>query len=166
LIESIQKAVAPRILARRHGNLTVSRISSGMTVCAISMIELVRRNDETLALVARYWDADRVRRWRRSNEMADFILFMHDDGQDKGGAEEWDPYLEKLRSAGVMRGGSAIGSGLCVRREGPAPKITGHIAGFVRVEARDLDHAKQLLIGNPVFEAGGTIEIRELPRTD
>jgi len=34
------------------------------------------------------------------------------------------------------------------------------------VTADSLEAAKSLLLGNPVFEAGGTIEIRELPRTD
>jgi hypothetical protein len=34
------------------------------------------------------------------------------------------------------------------------------------VNADSLDRAKSLLVGNPVFEAGGTVEIRELPRTD
>lgn len=30
--------------------------------------------------------------------------------------------------------------------------------------ARDLEHAREYLDGNPVYEAGGTVEIRELPR--
>jgi hypothetical protein len=34
------------------------------------------------------------------------------------------------------------------------------------VKAESLDQAKTLLAGNPQFEAGGTVEIRELPRTD
>jgi hypothetical protein len=33
------------------------------------------------------------------------------------------------------------------------------------VIAADLDQAKALVAGNPVFEAGGTVEIRELPET-
>jgi hypothetical protein len=37
--------------------------------------------------------------------------------------------------------------------------------GFIKVQAESLDHARELLKGNPVFEAGGTVEIRELPRT-
>jgi hypothetical protein len=32
------------------------------------------------------------------------------------------------------------------------------------VEATDFDDARTLIAGNPVYEAGGTIEIRELPR--
>ena len=59
--------------------------------------------------------------------------------------------------------GSTIGSGECVRKSGPASNITGHVTGYIRVKAKDLSHAKQLLGGNPVFEAGGTVEIRELP---
>ena len=43
--------------------------------------------------------------------------------------------------------------------------ITGHLAGYIRVNADSLEQAKALLAGNPVFEAGGTVEIRELPRT-
>jgi hypothetical protein len=34
------------------------------------------------------------------------------------------------------------------------------------VKAASLEEAKSLLAGNPHFEAGGTVEIRELPRTD
>jgi hypothetical protein len=49
---------------------------------------------------------------------------------------------------------------------GAAPAITGHVVGFIRVGADSLDHARTLLVGNPAFEAGGTVEIRELVRTD
>jgi hypothetical protein len=45
-----------------------------------------------------------------------------------------------------------------------APEITGHLSGYVRIQAESLSHAKTLVQGNPVFEAGGTVEIRELPR--
>ena len=94
--------------------------------------------------------------------MADFIFLMHDDG---GGAGlDWEPYLSKLREAGVFQGGSAIGlGGECCRKSGAAPEPTAHIGGFIRVTADSLDHAKTLLKGNPVYESGGTVEIRDLP---
>ena len=98
--------------------------------------------------------------------MADYMLLMHDDEADTGISQDWGAYLEKLRSAGVLRGGSAIGPGICVRRRGVAPGITAHLTGFIRVDARDIDHLRELLTGNPMLEAGGTVEIRELPRTD
>jgi len=41
--------------------------------------------------------------------------------------------------------------------------LTAHLSGFIRIAASSLDDALKLLAGNPVFEAGGTVEIRELP---
>ena len=94
--------------------------------------------------------------------MADFIFLMHDDAPG-GAAHDWDPYLTRLRETEVFQGGSAIGDGCCERKSGQPPAPTAHITGFLRVAADDLAHARRLLVGNPVFEAGGTVEIRELP---
>ena len=66
----------------------------------------------------------------------------------------------------MLQGGSAIGEGECARKSGAPGALTSHLVGFIRVNADNLAHAKSLLVGNPVFEAGGTVEIRELPRTD
>jgi hypothetical protein len=38
--------------------------------------------------------------------------------------------------------------------------------GYIRVSADSMQRARFLLIGNPQFEASGTVEIRELPRSD
>lgn len=96
--------------------------------------------------------------------MAEYILFMHDDVV-AGDDDAWESYLSTLRQGGVFEGGSAIGEGICVRKAGTPPPITGHLAGYIRVRAATIDDAKSLLAGNPHFEAGGTVEIRELPRT-
>ena len=95
--------------------------------------------------------------------MADFIFFMHGDSDLSEITEEWQPYLYMLSSSGALRGGSAIGSGLCVRQTGRPAEISCNLVGYVKIEARDLSHARELIQGNPVYEAGGTIEIRELP---
>ena len=92
--------------------------------------------------------------------MADFILLMHSDSDSL--SENWQPYLDMLSSTGALQGGSAIGPGLCVRRSGDVPEVTRHLVGYVKIEARDLNHARELVRGNPVYEAGGTVEIREL----
>jgi hypothetical protein len=94
--------------------------------------------------------------------MADYILFMHNDvvADDQ---HAWEPYLQTLKQNGVFEGGSEIGDGMCVRKAGAAPPITEHLGGYIR--AANIDHARSLLAGNPHFEAGGTVEIRELPRT-
>jgi hypothetical protein len=85
---------------------------------------------------------------------------------DLTSGDAWAPYITRLRMSGHLQGGSAIGSGVCVRKSGPEPAITHHLSGFIRVVADSLDHARTLIIGNPVFESGGTVEIRELPETD
>jgi hypothetical protein len=72
----------------------------------------------------------------------------------------------KLRVApggGAFEGGSAIGSGSCVSKAGTEAEIARHLAGYIRVRAESLEAAQALLAGNPVYEAGGTVEIRELP---
>ena len=95
--------------------------------------------------------------------MADYILFMHDDAVDDPNA--WDAYLPTLKQKGVFEGGSAIGGGICTRKGVAAADITKHLVGYIRVAAATIDEVKSLLSGNPHFEAGGTVEIRELPRT-
>jgi hypothetical protein len=96
--------------------------------------------------------------------LPEFILLMHDDSTAE--EEGWELYLARLRQEGCFAGGSAIGDGVCLRKSGAPGPLTAHLAGFIRVTANSLHHAKSLLIGNPVFEAGGTVEIRELPRTN
>ena len=96
--------------------------------------------------------------------MPDYILLMHDDSDADDSA--WAPYLQRLQQGGFFQGGSAIGQGVCLRKSGEPAPVTAHLAGFIRVSAGSLDQAKSLLVGNPVLEAGGTVEIRELPSTD
>jgi hypothetical protein len=94
--------------------------------------------------------------------MLDYIFFMHGDANGDGAA--WNRYLAKLRATGRFQGGSSIGAGECVSRSLTPKPTTAHLTGYIRVQARSLEDAKTLLDGNPVFEAGGTVEIRELPR--
>ena len=74
--------------------------------------------------------------------------------------------IEQPFAGGHFEGGSAIGDGACVRKAGAAAALSAHLTGYIRLNANSLDHAKSMLAGNPHFEAGGTVEIRELPRTD
>ena len=97
--------------------------------------------------------------------MNDYILLMHDDAGDDGvdRSQQWTAYFAKLEQAAAFQGGSAIGDGVCVSKKA-APEITRHLSGYIRIRAADLGQARALVIGNPVFEAGGTVEVRELPR--
>jgi hypothetical protein len=96
--------------------------------------------------------------------MPEYILFMHGDVvADEN--QDWDAYLGNLKRSGAFEGGSEIGPGVCVRKNGVATPITEHLVGYIRVKAGSIEEAKSALAGNPHFEAGGTVEIRELPRT-
>ena len=52
-----------------------------------------------------------------------------------------------------------------MKRRGLKPgPVTEGLVGFIRVEADDLAGAEALLAGSPDYEAGGTVEIRLLPK--
>ena len=99
--------------------------------------------------------------------MNGYIFFMHDDAprEDRHQDHKWNDYFAKLRGAGAFEGGSAIGDGICASKSSMPPAVTRQISGYIRVRAEDLNAARELVIGNPVYEAGGTVEIRELPST-
>jgi hypothetical protein len=96
--------------------------------------------------------------------MAEYLLLMHDDAE-AGDENAWQAYIAALSQRGVFEGGSEIGAGVCVRKKGLAPSTTAHLVGYIRLSATSMEHAKSFLAGNPHFEAGGTVEIRELPRS-
>jgi hypothetical protein len=100
--------------------------------------------------------------------MPDYLFLMHEvsDASDGARTGDWGSYIAKLNASGHFQRGSAIGPGVCARKTGAAAAITAHLSDYIRVAAADLDEAQGLLAGNPVFEAGGTVEIRELPPTD
>ena len=99
--------------------------------------------------------------------MNDYLLLMHSDAVDDHVAADEGrstAYFETLRASGLFDGGSSIGTGQCFRKAGPAAPPSDSLSGFVRVRADDLEAARRFLVGNPVYDAGGTVEIRELPR--
>ncbi|MBL8574843.1 MAG: hypothetical protein JNM13_14300 [Hyphomicrobiaceae bacterium] len=101
--------------------------------------------------------------------MPDFVLLMHDDATDQRAADDpalWNAYVMHLIEADALEGGSAFGGGITLRKGDRTPAPVSRIAGFMRIEAADLAAARALIPGNPVYEAGGTVEIRELPVTD
>ncbi|MDF8333655.1 hypothetical protein [Novosphingobium cyanobacteriorum] len=96
--------------------------------------------------------------------MKDFILLMHDDAVRAEDGAAWDAYFGALHRSGCFDGGSSIGAGRRFRKDGAIGAGALPVTGSIRVRAADLAGAEAFLSGNPVYEAGGTIEIRELPR--
>ncbi len=97
--------------------------------------------------------------------MPEYIILMHNDTSSDEADSDWEAYIQKLSASGYFRGGSVFGAGQCFRKDGLAAPVSTALSGFIRVEAVDMDSARKLLKGNPTFEAGGTVEIRELPKT-
>ena len=90
--------------------------------------------------------------------MAEFLLLMHGDAT--GTTQGWDDYFAMLRARGVFDGGSGIGGGVTLRKAGEPAALSAGLNGYIRVLADDLAGAQALVIGNPVYEAGGTVELR------
>jgi hypothetical protein len=95
--------------------------------------------------------------------MKDFLLLMHNDPTAPSTDDQWSAYLQRLRATGRFQGGSSIGGGVSVRKLGTPAALTHQLGGYIKVTAESLDDARQFLDGNPVYENGGTVEIRELP---
>ena len=84
----------------------------------------------------------------KSQDMAQFMMVM----KGRGGDLDWGPYIERLVTSGTFRGGSALGRGVCLSKAA-APSDCS-VTGFMRFEAESLEVVRELLAGNPVFEAG------------
>lgn len=98
--------------------------------------------------------------------MNDYILLMHDDVLDAGVANDdrlWAAYFVTLRASGQFDGGSVIGSGAAFRKGVAAQAAITALSGYIRIRADSLEQAQKFLVGNPAYEAGGTVEVRELP---
>lgn len=100
--------------------------------------------------------------------MNEYILFMHSDVLAPSIANDedsWGRYIGELRMSGCFDGGSAVGLGAVFKQNCDAESAPSAITGYLRVRADNMEAAKEFLKGNPTFEAGGTVEIRELLRT-
>jgi hypothetical protein len=102
-----------------------------------------------------------------SQDINDYVLLMHNDSTDSVTANDaaaWDNYFTLLQKSGFFDGGSSIGKGLSFRKTGRPGTSSEHLSGYIRLRAASLEQAQSFLSGNPVYEAGGTVEVRELPR--
>lgn len=87
--------------------------------------------------------------------MSDYVVLMM--GAQSNG--EWDTYIEKLIASGQFRGGSSLGNGVSMSKG--KPDSGSAITGFMRFSAENIEEVRQLLAGNPLYEAGGRIEVLE-----
>jgi hypothetical protein len=74
-------------------------------------------------------------------------------------AGDWDAYIESLVESGCFRGGSALGNGVAVSKGKEDDEC--RVTGYMRFSAESIDEVRRLLAGNPLYEAGGSIELLE-----
>jgi hypothetical protein len=99
--------------------------------------------------------------------MNEYILFMYHDVKDvdiANDSERWAKYMATLGASGQFDGGSSIGAGVRFKAGHEILPADTHISGYIRIRAASPEAAACFLEGNPVFEAGGTVEVRELPK--
>jgi len=84
--------------------------------------------------------------------------------------EQWSVWFKELSTKGHLKepGHPLVGTGKVVSgkkktvSDGPFAEAKDIIGGYIVVEAKDLSHAAELAKGCPIFEVGGSVEIREI----
>lgn len=100
--------------------------------------------------------------------MNEYIFLMYGDVTDLSVADDgtrWEQYISTLRASGQFEGGSSIGHGARCKKDSVQDTSHSAITGYIRIQAENIEAAKRFLVGNPTFEAGGMIEVRELLRS-
>lgn len=87
--------------------------------------------------------------------MPEYVMIMMGSASDG----DWDTYVESLIESGKFRGGSSLGNGISVAKGAKDGEC--QVTGFMRFSADNIEEIRHLLAGNPLYEAGGRIEVIE-----
>ena len=94
----------------------------------------------------------------------EYILFVHNNTDDKTNKEDWNRFFELALESGLFQGGSEIGNRIQLGAKVVAD-TTKSIGGYMRFESESLEPLKQLLFEHPVLKSGGSLELCELPKS-
>jgi len=77
--------------------------------------------------------------------------------------QRWGEWMGKVKAEGypLQAEGKVVGKEGVIT-DGPFTEGKEIVGGYVVLDANDLDHAVQLSEGCPIFEFGGTTEVREI----
>ncbi len=83
--------------------------------------------------------------------------------------QKWGAWMQSLAQSGTLvdglplnTGGKVVASDGETVTDGPFAEGTEVVGGYLIVNAKDLSHATEISKGCPIFEYGGTCEIREV----
>jgi hypothetical protein len=105
------------------------------------------------------------------------VLFREPDGRTDQHTHEdidrhqfnWNSWFEKFGGKGYLAGGSGLSLNGCMINDQESDTIhdiyrngTEIVGGYILLRAIDLDEAAEIIRSCPIFEFGGTAEIREI----
>lgn len=78
--------------------------------------------------------------------------------------ERWGIWMQKISAEGypLQQEGKVVANSGEVITDGPFTEGKEIVGGYVSLPANDLDHAVELSKECPIFEFGGTVEVREI----
>lgn len=78
--------------------------------------------------------------------------------------ERWGEWMQKRQADGypLQAEGKVVAKAGDLITDGPFTEGKEVVGGYVVLEANDLDHAVELSKDCPIFEFGGTTEVREI----
>jgi hypothetical protein len=108
--------------------------------------------------------------------MSEYLFIYRGGRQPEDAAEgqkvmqKWVDWMKSLTSSGNLKdpGQPLEPAGKVVRNasgtitDGPYAEAKDLVGGFTLVEAVSLDEASRIALGCPIFDAGGTVEVRPI----
>jgi hypothetical protein len=107
--------------------------------------------------------------------MADF-MYLFRGGQPSGSPEQmqqhmqkWGQWMKELSQKGQFKagdplegGGKVLTGAKKVVTDGPFAEAKDLVGGYLLVKAETLDDATELAKGCPIFDVGGSVEVRPI----
>ena len=78
--------------------------------------------------------------------------------RDEGSSSGWDEFFEMLTVKGHLLGGSADVDGISVKNDAFSTESSDTV-GYIVIRADNLEAARQIMLKNPVHQAGGVVEL-------
>jgi hypothetical protein len=110
--------------------------------------------------------------------MSEFTYLFR--GRDRSGSpeqlnshfEKWVAWFKELEDKGYLTNpGNGLGEGGKVVKgkqktliDGPYAEAKDIVAGYIVIEAKNLEHAVEISRDCPIFEVGGSVEVRPIER--
>jgi hypothetical protein len=86
--------------------------------------------------------------------------------------EKWLAWFKDLNAKGYIKDpghplehtGKVVSGKKKIVNDGPFAEAKDVVGGYIIVEAKDIEHAVDISMGCPIFEVGGSVEVRPVQR--